>query len=161
VAADFLGNLYNKEDIIQYLLEKKPQKEFEHIRKLKDIINLNMTPRKNESQSKLGSVADAYEGDTSVFMCPITSLPMSGRHRFAFLSTCGCVLSEKALKEVPTTTCLSVGVFLLFFSFLEAMMLLLWLVTHVIFLLLLNSAGRISPRRMSLPFMVTRQKFRS
>ena len=26
-------------------------------------------------------------------------------HRFNFIRTCGCVLSEKALKEVPSTNC--------------------------------------------------------
>lgn len=30
---------------------------------------------------------------------------MSGHHRFAFLRGCGCVLSEKALKEVPSEAC--------------------------------------------------------
>ncbi|KAK8399359.1 hypothetical protein O3P69_003461 [Scylla paramamosain] len=39
-------------------------------------------------------------------MCVLSpGLEMNGRHRFAFVWTCGCVLSERALREVPTETC--------------------------------------------------------
>ena len=72
-------------------------------------MNLTLTENKKEEQSKLGSVANHFEGESSPFMCPITSLPMNGRHRFSFLASCGCVFSEKALKEVPSPTCLSCG----------------------------------------------------
>lgn len=35
---------------------------------------------------------------------------MSGRYRFVYLRTCGCVLSEKAQKELTLPTCALCGV---------------------------------------------------
>jgi len=39
------------------------------------------------------------------FVCPITMKEMSGKYKFVYLP-CGCVFSEQALKEVPSTVCL-------------------------------------------------------
>src|ERR1700678_4071398 len=41
--------------------------------------------------------------------CPITMLEANGKNRFFAMRPCGCVLSERALKEVPSTTCLHCG----------------------------------------------------
>lgn len=35
---------------------------------------------------------------------------MNGRHRFCFLRNCGCVFSERALKEIKTETCHKCGI---------------------------------------------------
>jgi hypothetical protein len=35
------------------------------------------------------------------FVCPVTMKEMNGNIRFAFISSCGCVFSEKALTELP------------------------------------------------------------
>ena len=43
------------------------------------------------------------------FVCPITQLKANGRQRFRVMRGCGCVLSEKALKEVPSKVCLACG----------------------------------------------------
>ena len=57
-----------------------------------------------------------------MFVCPISLVEMNGMHRFvqlalafvqssydrfrfSFLKTCGCVLSDKALKEMPSAIC--------------------------------------------------------
>lgn len=39
------------------------------------------------------------------FICALIGLEMSGSHRFCALWTCGCVFSERALKEVKTSVC--------------------------------------------------------
>jgi hypothetical protein len=41
------------------------------------------------------------------FACPVTAIQANGRHGgFAALRGCGCVLSERALREVPSAECL-------------------------------------------------------
>ncbi|CAO3573589.1 unnamed protein product [Mortierella alpina] len=31
---------------------------------------------------------------------------MNGKHRFVYLDSCGCVMSEQAMKEIPSKTCI-------------------------------------------------------
>ena len=38
------------------------------------------------------------------FICPVTGLEMNGRYRFSMLLQCGCVISERALHEVPPSS---------------------------------------------------------
>ena len=40
------------------------------------------------------------------WVCPVTMLEANGKSRFLAMRPCGCVLSERALKEVPSVTCL-------------------------------------------------------
>lgn len=59
--------------------------------------------------------AEAEKGDgyvdraTSPYICPLTGLEVSGRFRFVFLWTCGCVFAERAMKEIKDKNCLKVG----------------------------------------------------
>lgn len=39
------------------------------------------------------------------YICPISGIEMSGKFRFVFLWSCGCVLAERALKEVKQNLC--------------------------------------------------------
>ncbi|CAI9572268.1 unnamed protein product [Staurois parvus] len=43
------------------------------------------------------------------FICPIVGLEMNGKHRFCVLRQCGCVFSERALKEIKTDVCHKCG----------------------------------------------------
>ncbi|KAK8515403.1 hypothetical protein V6N13_139622 [Hibiscus sabdariffa] len=94
---DKLGNIFNKEALVEALLGKKLPKEFRHIRGLKDMINikLSMIP---------GKESEAADGAT--FQCPITGLEFNGKYKFFALRNCGHVVSAKALKEVKSSTCL-------------------------------------------------------
>lgn len=42
-------------------------------------------------------------------MCPVTSLSMNGTNIFLVNWQCGCVISEKAIKEVVCNTCHGCG----------------------------------------------------
>ncbi|KAL5547470.1 hypothetical protein UlMin_002701 [Ulmus minor] len=96
---DWLGNLFNKEALVEALLGKKIPKAFGHIKGLKDMIKieLSMIPGIEEDE---GLVAGAR------FQCPITGLEFNGKYKFVALKTCGHVLSAKALKEVKSSSCL-------------------------------------------------------
>ncbi|XP_031784472.1 replication termination factor 2 [Nasonia vitripennis] len=105
IVACGLGRLYSKEAVLEGLLDRSVLSESAaHIKNLKDIKNLNLTPN------------PAYDGDTaknggyindgmSPYICPVIGLEMNGKYKFCFLWSCGCVMSERALKEIKTYTC--------------------------------------------------------
>ncbi len=88
-----LGFLYNKEAVINALLEKSLNPAFSHIRGLKDIKTLNFTPNTNFSSEVDGE----YH---SKFICPITSVEFNGLLPFDVIWTTGVVLSDKAVREI-------------------------------------------------------------
>ncbi|GLT43717.1 hypothetical protein SLA2020_176490 [Shorea laevis] len=93
---DKLGNIFNKEALVEALLEKKLPKGFGHIKGLKDMVNikLSMIPGKE------------LDADGARFQCPISGFEFNGKYKFFALRTCGHVLSAKALKEVKSSSCL-------------------------------------------------------
>jgi hypothetical protein len=102
IVACGLGRLYSKEAVLEGLLDRSTLSEStSHIKNLKDVKNLNLTPN------------PAFDGDTaknggyiddgrSPFICPVIGLEMNGKYKFCFLWNCGCVISERALKEIKT-----------------------------------------------------------
>jgi len=96
-----LGNLYNKECLITRLLSKTLPVNAMHIRSLKDIRDCKVVL--NEK--------------TNCIMCPIACVDLDGGIKGQIIWTCGCVLSERATKNVPATqgsdsdspNCLSCG----------------------------------------------------
>ncbi|WOL08647.1 hypothetical protein Cni_G17400 [Canna indica] len=94
VVVDRLGNLFNKEALVEALIHKKIPKEFGHIRGLKDMIQIHLSPNPSAANSE------------TKFECPITGLEFNGKYGFFVLRGCGHALSVKALKEVKTSACL-------------------------------------------------------
>ena len=93
---DLLGNLFNKEALVNALLLKRLPKQFSYIKGLKDMVNI-----------KLAEVA-GFDGDTTSakFQCPVSGLGFNGKYKFFALRGCGHVMSAKALKEVKSCSCL-------------------------------------------------------
>jgi len=83
IVACELGKLYNKEAVLQGLLDKTLQRQASHIRGLKDVKELD-----------LGGAA------LSLYVCPITQLPLNGVLPFVVVWANGRVLSEKAVREM-------------------------------------------------------------
>ncbi|ORX53328.1 DUF602-domain-containing protein [Piromyces finnis] len=108
-----LGKLYNKDAIIKYLLNKKEfgdgDKICKHITSIKEVTTLKLTPNPAyTANNKHSSIISSTVGNDVLipqFVCPITMKEMSGKYKFVYLP-CGCVFSEQALKEVPSTVCL-------------------------------------------------------
>ncbi|KAL8217120.1 hypothetical protein R6Q57_023957 [Mikania cordata] len=92
IVIDYLGNVFNKQALVEALLGKKLPKAFAHIKGLKDMISV-------ELESIPGPDSDVK------FQCPITGLEFNGKYKFYALKSCGHVLSAKALKEVKSSTC--------------------------------------------------------
>ncbi|KAM9408829.1 replication termination factor 2 [Pholidichthys leucotaenia] len=114
IVACELGRLYNKDAIIEYLLDKsaeRPNAEaVAHIRGIKDIKELNLTDNPEWEGERRNAKGDRYEDiHCGMFICPVVGLEMNGKHRFCYLQTCGCVFSDRALKEVKTEICHKCG----------------------------------------------------
>ncbi|KAL1813161.1 hypothetical protein DCAR_0625456 [Daucus carota subsp. sativus] len=93
IVVDYLGNLFNKECLVEGMLKKNLPKCFRHIKGLKDMIVVKMSEiRDSDSDTK--------------YQCPISGLEFNGKYKFFALRSCGHVLSAKALKEVKSTGCL-------------------------------------------------------
>jgi len=109
-----LGFLYNKEAVIEKLLDSKGNKDSDsnkndigsHIRSLKDVRELELTENP-ALRHKDGRKSDAIVGDgghndllTSRWVCPIAGLEMNGKFKFVFDWGKGRVLSERGHKIV-------------------------------------------------------------
>ncbi|CAG8496672.1 647_t:CDS:2 [Diversispora eburnea] len=103
-----LGKLYNKDAIIEYLLNKSAYGDGDiicsHISSLKDVKTLNLTVNPAFKESSAASIAHFDQEMVSRFICPITRKEMNGKSKFVYLNKCGCVFSEQGLKEIPSET---------------------------------------------------------
>lgn len=106
IVACGLGRLYSKESILEGLLDRSTLPESAaHVKTLKDVKTLNLTPNPAYVTDK-AEKGDCYvDGGKSPFICPVIGLEMNGKYKFCFLWSCGCVMSERALKEVKTNVC--------------------------------------------------------
>ncbi|XP_031490782.1 uncharacterized protein LOC116257902 [Nymphaea colorata] len=95
---DQLGNVFNKEALVEALLGKKLPKEFGHIRGLRDMITIRL--------AEIPGVEFDDATFNTRFQCPISGLEFNGKYKFFALRGCGHVLSAKAVKEVQSTACL-------------------------------------------------------
>ena len=95
IVCDELGNLFNKEAILNALINKSMTIQFAHIRSLKDVKTLKLCKNLNYS------ILDEKESELpALFSCPITKMEFNGNHPFVAIWSTGYVLSEKALREV-------------------------------------------------------------
>ncbi|XP_060775346.1 replication termination factor 2 [Neoarius graeffei] len=114
IVACELGRLYNKDAIIEYLLDKSGERPntdvVAHIRGIKDVKELNLTDNPAWEGERRNAKGDCYEDmHCAMFICPVVGLEMNGKHKFCYLLTCGCVFSERALREVKTEICHKCG----------------------------------------------------
>ena len=114
-----LGKLYNKDSIIEYLLDKSAYGDggeiCGHIRSLKvrtlprlsvqlyslclqDVKTLKLTPNPTKASSSSEASPDA-----ALFVCPLTLKEMNGSQPFVYLWACGCVFSQSGLRAVAGT----------------------------------------------------------
>ncbi|KAK4374835.1 hypothetical protein RND71_005512 [Anisodus tanguticus] len=100
VVVDKLGNLFNKEALVEALLKKRVPKQFGYIKGLKDMILVELSVIPGKEDRGLG------DGEVTGFQCAVTGLEFNGKYKFFALKGCGHVLSAKALKEVKSSGCL-------------------------------------------------------
>ncbi|KAI9261703.1 Rtf2 RING-finger-domain-containing protein [Sporodiniella umbellata] len=112
-----LGKLYNQDAVIEYLLDRSAYGDGDqicsHITSVKDTTKLNLTPNpdycEKASNANPSTMGNLEKDIKSKFICPVSMKEMNGKHRFVFLSTCGCAFAEQALKEIPSKDCVNCG----------------------------------------------------
>lgn len=78
----FLSSMYNKESLLLALLDKSNLPEVaRHIRSLRDVVELQLTPN---PAYKPTAMAMAEASQAAEYVCPVSGLEMSGRHRYGF-----------------------------------------------------------------------------
>ncbi|KAJ2751711.1 Replication termination factor 2 [Coemansia aciculifera] len=107
IVGDELGRLYNREAVLEYLLDRSAFGDghsiCDNIQSLKDVKTLKLTA--NPTTSKKPTSLDGQPA--ARFVCPITMKEMNGNSAFEFIWSCGCVFSEKARRELPdASTCI-------------------------------------------------------
>uniref|UniRef100_A0A3Q1GDQ4 Replication termination factor 2 n=1 Tax=Acanthochromis polyacanthus TaxID=80966 RepID=A0A3Q1GDQ4_9TELE len=91
--------------VCRHIMMKNPVLFF-----LQDIKELNLTDNPEWEGERRNAKGDRYEDiHCGMFICPVVGLEMNGKHRFCYLQTCGCVFSDRALKEVKTEICHKCG----------------------------------------------------
>ncbi|KAJ9096044.1 hypothetical protein QFC21_005409 [Naganishia friedmannii] len=110
VVADPLGKLYNKDAIIEYLLDRSTYGDGDqicgYVKGVKDLINLNLTPNPALSGSPPHQLTNGRKQDSadlptrSPFICPLTMKEPTGALPFGCIKSCGCVFSEGGIRAV-------------------------------------------------------------
>lgn len=72
-------------------MEKSMPVEFNHIKKMKDVREINYTDNSNAASE-------------FPITCPLTKIEYNGLNKFIMIWSCGCVFSEKAYKEIRTSS---------------------------------------------------------
>jgi len=104
IVADLLGNFYNKENVIEYLLDKsKYESGPEHVKSLKDVKELNLVANPSFESNKQENGDEFTALNRSQYICGITGLELNGSFKFYFVFTCGCVFSERAFKTIQNS----------------------------------------------------------
>lgn len=99
-----LGRLYSKQNVIEHLLDKDKMPESAmHIKSLKDVRNVNLSP--NPAYKDCDKLEGMVDVRSAPYICKLIGLEMTGKFRFVALWTCGCVFSERALKEIKSSVC--------------------------------------------------------
>lgn len=101
VVIDPLGKLYNKDDLIEYFLDKSKYGDGEqicgHLKGVKDLTTLNLTPNPDFTFSSSSATVTTSRAP---FICPLSLREMAGTFPFIALKSCGCVFSDAALRAV-------------------------------------------------------------
>ncbi|CAK9294210.1 unnamed protein product [Gordionus sp. m RMFG-2023] len=115
IVACQLGKLYNKEIILNHLITKTLIPNAPHIKSLKHVKNLNLTLNPKYLINDVAATSSTLDTKMATkgiksnysarYICPVLGLDMNGTHKFCYIITCGCVISEKALKEIKEARC--------------------------------------------------------
>lgn len=123
IVSDCIGNLYNRESILRFLL---PGDEVEgigskaecekllggRVKSLRDVVDVKFEVQDGDSadaknNEKIGT--NATNGDVQErFVCPITFKELGPNVKCVYLVPCGHAFSEEAIREMKSDRCLQV-----------------------------------------------------
>ena len=107
MVADPLGKLYNKDAVIEFLLDRTSYGDGEQIcgylKGVKDLLTLNLTENPEFSPSTASTTSQTPRH--TPFVCPLSLREMNGAVPFIALRHCGCVFSDASVRAIiPSLT---------------------------------------------------------
>jgi hypothetical protein len=106
VVCDLKGRLYNKSNLLEYLLDKSTYGDGDiicpHVKGMKDVVTLKLVGNRSVTTAK----EDRME---CKWICPITGKEMNGKTKFISFKKCGCTMTQEALDQIQGTSCLVCG----------------------------------------------------
>lgn len=104
VVSDSSGKLYNKDSILEFLVEGNRKEDAESVtqglvKSLKDIVEVKFEIDRDDSSKTTGS--------SSVWRCPVTGDRLGPGSRAAYIVPCGHAFSGNAIKEVSGEKCIT------------------------------------------------------
>ncbi|WVQ73953.1 hypothetical protein IAR50_003534 [Cryptococcus sp. DSM 104548] len=101
VVIDPIGKLYNKDDLIEYFLDKSKYGDGDkicgHLKGVKDLVTLNLTANPDYVPPSANATITI---NRAPFACPLSLREMAGSFPFIALRSCGCVFSDAAIRAV-------------------------------------------------------------
>jgi len=102
------GKLYNKESVIEYLVNKPKNQKLEDIKSMKDFWTIEPSPNPSYVDPdapviKSKSTSTTKKSSVFPFACPITGQEMNGRYKFVFGLESKKAVSEQAVKQCNMT----------------------------------------------------------
>lgn len=97
------GKLYNKESVIEYLVNKPKNQKLEDIKSMKDFWSFEPHPNPSyvdpDEKAKKKHKSETKKDSVFPFACPVTGLEMNGRYKFVYGLESKAVVSEQAVRE--------------------------------------------------------------
>lgn len=116
VVSDALGRLFNKDGVIEWLINPEKFGDGEEVMKvagvkgLKDVVDVKFEV--GDSKDKDGEVVNGgvmnggSSGRSEVWVCPVTRKELGPGAHAVYLVPCGHAFAEAAVKEIKEDTCL-------------------------------------------------------
>lgn len=96
-----MGNLYNKQTVIEHCIEPTSKDyAYQHLRSLKHVIDVKAQTETEKDSGRL------------MFTCPITGRMLKGVFKFVVMRGCGCMISLEAVEklgEEQQNSCVNCG----------------------------------------------------
>lgn len=115
IVSDSVGNLYNKDSILKYLIGAEDDDISSkadcdeilqgRVKGLKDVVELKF---------ELSSEGVSKDGNGEKWICPVTTKELGPAVKSVYIVPCGHVFAEEAVREMKGDTCLQVSTFSLF-----------------------------------------------
>lgn len=124
IVADYLGRLYNREAVLEFLLsrggafvdnmaqhrylnqQRASKFGYEHLQSTRDIFPVHLTEVSARPAAERPTATDAEAAER--FVCPVTHLH-STSYPFVAITACGHVFSDRAVKQMSDLSCATCG----------------------------------------------------
>lgn len=123
IVSDSVGNLYNKDAILKYLLGADGEEEDgisskadcdeilqKRVKSLKDVVELKFEVDDEDATEAAGA------GAGEKWVCPVTRKQLGPGVKTVYIVPCGHVFAEEAVREMKSDKCLQVWNFKFFIS---------------------------------------------